>query len=85
MIARRVRQRGVDARPHRFRHHFSYTWPDRGGAERDLVELSGHLPQPVAERQLASRAANLTGERVRNTSCRCRPAMSGRVPGRRGE
>jgi len=23
--------------------------------------------------------------RVRNTSCRCRPAMSGRVPGRRGE
>jgi len=22
--------------------------------------------------------------RVRNTSCRCRPAMSGRVPGRRG-
>jgi hypothetical protein len=41
--------------------------------------------QPVAERLLANRAANLTGERVRNTSCRCRPAMSGRVPGRRGE
>jgi integrase len=28
MIARRGRQCGVDAGPHRFRHHFSHTWLD---------------------------------------------------------
>jgi site-specific recombinase XerD len=32
MIARRSRQCGMDAYPHRFRHHFSHTWLDRGGA-----------------------------------------------------
>ncbi len=32
---------GVDAWTHRFRHHFSYTWLDRGGAEGDLMELNG--------------------------------------------
>ena len=32
MIARRGRQAGVDAWTHRFRHHFSHTWLDRGGA-----------------------------------------------------
>ena len=25
----------------RFRHHFSHTWLDRGGAEGDLMELNG--------------------------------------------
>jgi site-specific recombinase XerD len=33
MTARRGRQAGVDAYPHRFRHHFSHTWLDRGGPE----------------------------------------------------
>jgi integrase len=32
---------GVDAWPHLFRHHFSHTWLDRGGAEGDLMELNG--------------------------------------------
>ena len=41
MIARRGRQCGVDLYPHRFRHHFSHTWLDRGGAEGDLMELNG--------------------------------------------
>jgi len=41
MIARRGRQCGVDVFPHRFRHHFSHTWLDRGGAEGDLMELNG--------------------------------------------
>ena len=41
IIARRGRQCGVTAYPHRFRHHFSHTWLDRGGAERDLMELNG--------------------------------------------
>ena len=41
MTARRGRQAGVDAFPHRFRHHFSHTWLDRGGPEGDLMELNG--------------------------------------------
>ena len=34
VVARRGRQCGVTVYPHRFRHHFSHTWLDRGGAER---------------------------------------------------
>ena len=41
IIARRGRQCGVTVYPHRFRHHFSHTWLDRGGAEQDLMELNG--------------------------------------------
>src|SRR6266705_1652088 len=41
MIARRGAQCSVDVFPHRFRHHFSHTWLDRGGAEGDLMELNG--------------------------------------------
>ena len=37
MIARRGPQYGVNAWPHRFRHHFSHTWLDRGGAKGDLM------------------------------------------------
>ena len=33
MIARRGRQCGVAVHPHRFRHHFSHTWLDRGGPD----------------------------------------------------
>jgi hypothetical protein len=36
MTARRGAQCGVAVFPHRFRHHFSHTWLDRGGAEGDL-------------------------------------------------
>jgi hypothetical protein len=49
MIARRGRQCGVDAWPHRFRHHFGHTSLDRGGAEGDLMELNGwSSPQRLA-------------------------------------
>jgi len=41
MIVRRGRQCGVNVHPHRFRHHFSHTWLDRGGPEGDLMELNG--------------------------------------------
>jgi integrase len=37
---RPARQCGVDACPHRFRHHFSHTW-GRGGPKGDLTELNG--------------------------------------------
>jgi integrase/recombinase XerD len=32
---------GVAVYPHRFRHHFSHTWLDRGGDGGDLMELNG--------------------------------------------
>ena len=41
MVKRRGEQAGVGVYPHRFRHHFSHTWLDRGGAEGDLMELNG--------------------------------------------
>jgi site-specific recombinase XerD len=41
IIARRGAQAGVAVHPHRFRHHFSHTWLDRGGPEGDLMELCG--------------------------------------------
>jgi site-specific recombinase XerD len=41
VIARRGAQAGVAVHPHRFRHHFSHTWLDRGGPEGDLMELCG--------------------------------------------
>ena len=41
VIARRGRECGIEVFPHRFRHHFSYTSFDRGGAEGDLMELNG--------------------------------------------
>ena len=41
MVTRRGEQAGVRVYPHRFRHHFSHTWLERGGAEGDLMELNG--------------------------------------------
>jgi integrase/recombinase XerD len=54
MIARRGRRCGVDAWPHRFRHHFSHTWLDRGGAEGDLMELNGWSSPQMLRRYGAS-------------------------------
>jgi integrase len=54
MIARRGRQAGVDAWTHRFRHHFSHTWLDRGGAEGDLMELNGWSSAQMLRRYGAS-------------------------------
>ena len=54
IVARRGRQAGVGAYPHRFRHHFSHTWLDRGGAERDLMELNGWTSPQMLTRYGAS-------------------------------
>jgi integrase/recombinase XerD len=54
MITRRGRQCGVDLYPHRFRHHFSHTWLDRGGPEGDLVELNGWASPQMLRRYGAS-------------------------------
>jgi len=54
MITRRGRQCGVNAFPHRFRHHFSHTWLDRGGPEGDLMELAGWTSPQMLRRYGAS-------------------------------
>ena len=54
MIARRGRECGVDVFPHRFRHHFSHTWLDRGGPEGDLMELNGWSSPQMLRRYGAS-------------------------------
>ncbi len=54
MITRRGAQCGVDAYPHRFRHHFSHTWLDRGGPEGDLMELNGWASPQMLRRYGAS-------------------------------
>ena len=54
MITRRGRQCGVDAYPHRFRHHFSHSWLDRGGPEGDLMELNGWTSPQMLRRHGAS-------------------------------
>jgi integrase/recombinase XerD len=58
VIARRGRQAGIDVTPHRFRHHFSHTWLDHGGAEGDLMELNGwNSPQMLHRYGASTRAA----------------------------
>ena len=43
-----------EAFPHRFRHHFSHTWLDRGGPEGDLMELNGWASPQMLRRYGAS-------------------------------
>jgi integrase len=51
-------QSGVDVWPHRFRHHFSHTWLERGGPEGDLMELnSWSSPQMLARYGASARSA----------------------------
>ena len=45
MIARRGRQCGVDAWPHRFRHQISPTWLDRDGAEGTRCSSTAGVPR----------------------------------------
>jgi site-specific recombinase XerD len=54
MITRRGRQCGLRLDPHRFRHHFSHTWLDRGGPEGDLMELNGWTSPQMLRRYGAS-------------------------------
>jgi integrase len=61
-INRRGQQAGVDAWTHRFRHHFSHTWLDRGGSEGDLMELNGwSSPQMLRRYGASARSARARG------------------------
>ena len=71
IVARRGRQCGVTVYPHRFRHHFSHTWLDRGGAERDLMELNGWTsPQMLTRYGASARGARArrSYDRIMNDS-----------------
>jgi site-specific recombinase XerD len=58
MIERRGKQAGVEVNPHKFRHHFSHVFLDRGGAEGDLMELNGwSSPQMLARYGRSARSA----------------------------
>ena len=58
MIERRGREADVEVNPHKFRHHFSHTFLDRGGAEGDLMELNGwSSPQMLARYGRSARSA----------------------------
>jgi integrase len=72
MVARRGRQCGVSVHPRRFRHHFSHTWLDRGGAEGDLMELNGW----ASPQMLLRYGASARGARARRGDDR---VMDGRV------
>jgi hypothetical protein len=50
MVRRRGEQARVRVYPHRFWHHFSHTWLDRGGAEGDLMELNGWSSPQMLQR-----------------------------------
>jgi integrase/recombinase XerD len=68
VIARRGRECDVDVFPHRFRHHFSHTWLDRGGPEGDLMELNGWTsPQMVRRYGASARSASARSARARRT------------------
>ena len=94
MIARRGRQCGVDVFPHRFRHHFSHTWLDRGGAEGDpssasaagsaLSSLHFYSATAAASRRGAWLATLLAprSRRRRGFRRQCR-SPGDRLPGRR--
>jgi site-specific recombinase XerD len=82
MIARRGRQAGVDAWTHRFRHHFSHTWLDRGGAEGDLMELNGWSSPQMLHLTARARAAPARAAPT-TASCRTgRDTSHDRVTGR---
>jgi site-specific recombinase XerD len=54
MIGRRGAECGVVVHPHKFRHHFSHTWLDKGGNEGDLMELNGWVSPQMLRRYGAS-------------------------------
>ena len=61
------RQCGVDAYPHRFRHHFSHTWLDRGGLEGDLMKLNGWAsPRMLTRYGASARSARARSARARS-------------------
>jgi len=49
IVVKAGKRAGVTVYPHRFRHHFSHTWLDRGGDGGDLMELNGWASPQMLE------------------------------------
>jgi len=49
IVVKAGKRTGVAVYPHRFRHHFSHTWLDRGGDGGDLMELNGWTSPQMLE------------------------------------
>jgi integrase/recombinase XerD len=82
VIARRGRQCGIAVTPHRFRHHFSHAWLDRGGAEGDLMELNGWASAQMLRRYGARPTThpNHTGSRPQAPRNRAPDAPGPKAP-----
>jgi integrase len=87
MIARRGRLCGVAVHPHRFRHHFSHTWLDRGARARRNYTASwttaltpGHngIPQLSTRQRSGAPPAELSGQRGHG-----KPGMDADAPPRK--
>jgi integrase/recombinase XerD len=75
LVVMRGDQAGVAVHPQRFRHHFSHTWLDRGGAGGDLMQLNGwSTPQMLTwyGASAAGARARRSYDRIMNTP-RVRP------------
>lgn len=58
VIARCGERLGINLHPHMFRHTFAHRWLDAGGAEGDLMELTGwDSPQMLRHYGASARAA----------------------------
>ena len=74
LVVRRGEECGVRLHPHRFRHHFSHAWLERGGAEGDLMELNGW----VSPQMLTRYGASARGARARRSYDRVMNDLPGR-------
>ena len=88
LVARRGEQAGVTVHPQRFRHHFSHTWLDRGGAEGDLMQLNGwSSPQMLTWYGASARGARArrSYDRIMNDALTRQPRRVPELAGLRAE